>query len=240
MMNTSGIKTAFSGGKTMISIAVDGPSGAGKSTLSRRLASELGYIYVDTGAMYRTIGLFALRNGADLDSQAELAALLPEIKLEMRYVDGVQHMFLNGEDVSGLIRTEQVSMAASHVSAHPAVRAFLLETQRGLARENNILMDGRDIGTVVLPNAQVKIFLTASAQERARRRYNELAARGDDVTYEQVLADVEQRDYNDTHRAAAPLRAAEDAVTVDTTGHDFEESFRMMLDVIRRAQEQEG
>lgn len=224
----------------MISIAVDGPSGAGKSTLSRRLASELGYIYVDTGAMYRTIGLFALRNGADLDSQAELAALLPEIKLEMRYVDGVQHMFLNGEDVSGLIRTEQVSMAASHVSAHPAVRAFLLETQRGLARENNILMDGRDIGTVVLPNAQVKIFLTASAQERARRRYNELAARGDDVTYEQVLADVEQRDYNDTHRAAAPLRAAEDAVTVDTTGHDFEESFRMMLDVIRRAQEQEG
>lgn len=223
----------------MISIAVDGPSGAGKSTLSRRLAAELGYIYVDTGAMYRTIGLYALRKGADLDSEAQLAALLPEIHLEMRYVDGVQHMFLNGEDVSGPIRTEEVSMAASHVSAHPAVRAFLLETQRGLARENNVLMDGRDIGTVVLPDAQVKIFLTASAEERARRRYDELAARGENVSYEQVLADVRQRDYNDTHRAAAPLCAAQDAVTVDTTGCDFEQSFQMMLDVIRRAPKQE-
>ena len=149
--------------KNMISIAIDGPSGAGKSSLSRRLAAELGYIYVDTGAMYRTIGLHVLRSGADTEDEDAVAALLPGIRLEMRYVDGVQHMFLNGEDVSGLIRTEEVSMAASHVSAHPSVRAFLLDAQRALAKDNNVLMDGRDIGTVVLPGAQVKIFLTASA-----------------------------------------------------------------------------
>ena len=189
----------------MISIAIDGPSGAGKSSLSRRLAAELGYIYVDTGAMYRTIGLHVLRSGADTEDEDAVAALLPGIRLEMRYVDGVQHMFLNGEDVSGLIRTEEVSMAASHVSAHPSVRAFLLDAQRALAKDNNVLMDGRDIGTVVLPGAQVKIFLTASAGDRARRRYDELIARGEWVSYEQVLADVERRDYNDTHRAAAPL-----------------------------------
>lgn len=152
----------------MISIAIDGPSGAGKSSLSRRLAAELGYIYVDTGAMYRTIGLHVLRSGADTEDEDAVAALLPGIRLEMRYVDGVQHMFLNGEDVSGLIRTEEVSMAASHVSAHPSVRAFLLDAQRALAKDNNVLMDGRDIGTVVLPGAQVKIFLTASAGDRAR------------------------------------------------------------------------
>ena len=187
-------------------IAIDGPSGAGKSSLSRRLAAELGYIYVDTGAMYRTIGLHVLRSGADTEDEDAVAALLPGIRLEMRYVDGVQHMFLNGEDVSGLIRTEEVSMAASHVSAHPSVRAFLLDAQRALAKDNNVLMDGRDIGTVVLPGAQVKIFLTASAGDRARRRYDELIARGEWVSYEQVLADVERRDYNDTHRAAAPLR----------------------------------
>ena len=201
----------------MISIAIDGPSGAGKSSLSRRLAAELGYIYVDTGAMYRTIGLHVLR-----------------------YVDGVQHMFLNGEDVSGLIRTEEVSMAASHVSAHPSVRAFLLDAQRALAKDNNVLMDGRDIGTVVLPGAQVKIFLTASAGDRARRRYDELIARGEWVSYEQVLADVERRDYNDTHRAAAPLRPAADAVTVDTTGFTFDDAFALLLSTIRARLGQEG
>ncbi|MFQ8833856.1 MAG: (d)CMP kinase [Ruthenibacterium lactatiformans] len=197
----------------MISIAIDGPSGAGKSSLSRRLAAELGYIYVDTGAMYRTIGLHVLRSGADTEDEDAVAALLPGIRLEMRYVDGVQHMFLNGEDVSGLIRTEEVSMAASHVSAHPSVRAFLLDAQRALAKDNNVLMDGRDIGTVVLPGAQVKIFLTASAGDRARRRYDELIARGEWVSYEQVLADVERRDYNvpTVPRAVAP---AADAVTV--------------------------
>ena len=212
----------------MISIAIDGPSGAGKSSLSRRLAAELGYIYVDTGAMYRTIGLHVLRSGADTEDEDAVAALLPGIRLEMRYVDGVQHMFLNGEDVSGLIRTEEVSMAASHVSAHPSVRAFLLDAQRALAKDNNVLMDGRDIGTVVLPGAQVKIFLTASAGDRARRRY------------EQVLADVERRDYNDTHRAAAPLRPAADAVTVDTTGFTFDDAFALLLSTIRARLGQEG
>ena len=214
----------------MISIAIDGPSGAGKSSLSRRLAAELGYIYVDTGAMYRTIGLYVLRSGADTEDEDAVAALLSGIRLEMRYVDGVQHMFLNGEDVSGLIRTEEVSMAASHVSAHPSVRAFLLDAQRALAKDNNVLMDGRDIGTVVLPGAQVKIFLTASAGDRARRRYDELIARGEWV----------RRDYNDTHRAAAPLRPAADAVTVDTTGFTFDDAFALLLSTIRARLGQEG
>lgn len=216
----------------MISIAIDGPSGAGKSSLARRLAAQRGWLYVDTGAMYRTIGLYAVRAGADMDSEPAVAALLPGLSLVLRYVDGAQHMFLNGEDVSGLIRTEQVSMAASRVSAHPAVRAYLLETQRAFARENDVVMDGRDIGTVVLPRASVKIFLTASAEERAKRRYDELIARGEAVDYDAVLADVRRRDDNDTHRAAAPLRAAEDAVTVDTTGLSFDEAYRALCAAI--------
>lgn len=217
----------------MVSIAIDGPSGAGKSTLARRLAAELGYVYVDTGAMYRSIGLYTLRAGADCGSEAAVAALLPQISLSLEYQDGAQHILLNGEDVSDAVRTPEVSMAASAVSAHPPVRAFLLETQRELARRQNVLMDGRDIGTVILPNAQVKIFLTASPEERARRRFEELKARGETVTYEQVLEDVVQRDYNDTHREAAPLKAAPDAVTVDTTGLTFDESFEALLRVIR-------
>lgn len=217
----------------MISIAIDGPSGAGKSTLARRLAARHGWLYVDTGAMYRTIGLFAVRAGIDMRSEQAVAALLPQLSLGLRYVDGAQHMFLNGEDVSGLIRTEQVSMAASLVSAHPTVRAYLLETQRAFARENSVVMDGRDIGTVVLPDARVKIFLTASAGERARRRYDELIARGDAVEYEEVLADVKRRDGNDMNRAAAPLRAAADAVTVDTTGLTLEESFRLLCETVQ-------
>lgn len=216
----------------MISIAIDGPSGAGKSTLARTLAGELGYIYVDTGAMYRTIGLFALQNGVDPTQEDAVVALLPRISLSLRYVDDAQHMFLNGQDVSALIRTEEVSMAASGVSAHPAVRAFLLETQREMARRDNIIMDGRDIGTVVLPNAQVKLFLTATAEDRARRRYEEQKARGESVTYEAILRDVEQRDYNDTHRAAAPLRQAPDAVRVDTTGFVFEQSLALLRETI--------
>ena len=218
----------------MISIAIDGPSGAGKSTLARRMAAQNGWLYVDTGAMYRTIGLFAVREGVDMGSEQAVAALLPRLSLGLRYVDGAQHMFLNGEDVSGLIRTEQVSMAASMVSAHPAVRAYLLETQRAFARENSVVMDGRDIGTVVLPDASVKIFLTASAEERARRRYDELIARGGQVEYGEVLADVKRRDDNDMNRAAAPLRAAEDAVTVDTTGLTFEESFALLCETVKK------
>ena len=217
----------------MISIAIDGPSGAGKSTLARRLAAQLGYVYVDTGAMYRSIGLYALRAGADCHDEAAVAALLPQIRLSLEYQEGAQHILLNGEDVSDAIRTPEVSMAASAVSAHPPVRAFLLEAQRSLARSRNVLMDGRDIGTVILPDAQVKIFLTASPEERARRRFEELKARGEAVTYEQVLEDVVRRDYNDTHRAAAPLKAAPDAVTVDTTGLTFDESFEALLTIIR-------
>lgn len=218
----------------MVSIAIDGPSGAGKSTLARRLAAQYGWLYVDTGAMYRTIGLHAMRMGADMDSEQAVAALLPELSLGLGYVDGAQHMFLNGEDVSGLIRTERISMAASRVSAHPAVRAYLLETQRAFARENSVVMDGRDIGTVVLPDASVKIFLTASAEERARRRYDELLARGERVEYETVLADVKRRDASDTNRAAAPLRAAADAVTVDTTGLTPEESFALLCETVQK------
>ena len=224
----------------MISVAIDGPSGAGKSTLARRLASELGYVYVDTGAMYRAIGLYGLRAGADLKSEAQMAALLPAIRLELRYADGAQHILLNGEDVSEAIRTEQVGMAASSVSAHPAVRAFLLETQRELARHSNVLMDGRDIGTVVLPHATLKIFLTASPEARAGRGPAELAAKGQLADYDTVLRDIRTRDDQDTHRAAAPLRQAPDAVRVDTSELDFEQSFQALRSLVERAAAKEG
>ncbi len=216
----------------MISVAIDGPSGAGKSTLARRLAKELGYVYVDTGAMFRTIGLFALRQGIDPADTAAVNALLPQIKLSLASIDGTQHVYLNGEDVSTEIRQEQVGMAASAVGANPAVRSFLLDQQRALAESQNILMDGRDIGTVVLPNATVKIYLTASAEARAQRRLLELQEKGQDAVFETVLADIRQRDYQDTHREAAPLRQAEDAVLVDTSELNFEESFDRLKEVI--------
>lgn len=217
----------------MISVAIDGPSGAGKSSLAKRLAKDLGYVYVDTGAMYRSIGLYAVRAGVDPKDEAAVTALLPQIKLAIRLVDGAQHIYLNGEDVSDAIRAENIGMAASAVSAHPPVRAFLLDTQRGLAADQNILMDGRDIGTVVLPNAQVKIFLTASPEARATRRAAELAAKGQPADYETVLADIRRRDDQDTHRAAAPLRQAEDAVLADTSELDFEQSFQLLRSIIR-------
>ncbi len=212
----------------MISVAIDGPSGAGKSSLAKRLAADLGYVYVDTGAMYRTIGLYAVRQGADLHDAAAVAALLPQIRLDIRLVDGTQHVYLNGEDVSEAIRAEEIGMAASAVSAHPPVRAFLLETQRGLAANQNVLMDGRDIGTVVLPNATVKIFLTASPEARAQRRCKELQEKGQAAEYETVLADIRQRDDQDTHRAVAPLKQAEDAILVDTSDIDFDQSFAVL------------
>lgn len=218
----------------MISIAIDGPSGAGKSTLARRLAAHYGYLYVDTGAMYRAVGLYGLRQGTDLADGAAVAALLPGVQLRLGYRDGVQHIYLNGEDVSEAIRAEQVGMAASAVSAHPAVRAFLLDTQRALAKTNSVLMDGRDIGTVVLPDADVKIFLTAAPEVRARRRYDQLREKGLPADYETVLADVKQRDYNDTHRAAAPLCQAPDALLVDTSKLDFEQSFQALCRIIDR------
>ena len=212
----------------MISVAIDGPSGAGKSSLAKRLAADLGYVYVDTGAMYRTIGLYAVRQGADLHDAAAVAALLPQIRLDIRLVDGSQHVYLNGEDVSEAIRAEEIGMAASAVSAHPPVRAFLLETQRGLAANQNVLMDGRDIGTVVLPNATVKIFLTASPEARAQRRCKELQEKGQAAEYETVLADIRQRDDQDTHREVAPLKQAEDAILVDTSDIDFDQSFAVL------------
>lgn len=216
----------------MVSVAIDGPAGAGKSTLARRLAADFGYIYVDTGAMFRAIGLYALRAGKDPKDNEAVNALLPNITLEFAFIEGEQHIYLNGEDVSTAIRTEEVGMAASAVGANPAVRAFLLEMQRNMARTQNILMDGRDIGTVVLPNATVKIFLTASPEARATRRWKEYQQKGIDTPYEDVLADVKQRDYQDTHRAAAPLKQADDAVLLDTSELNFEQSFEAMKKMI--------
>ena len=214
----------------MVSIAIDGPSGAGKSTLAKRLAKELGYIYVDTGAMYRSIGLYALRRGVDPKNADAVQALLPGIELGIQLQDGAQHVYLNGEDVSTDIRAEAVGMAASAVSAHPAVRAFLLDTQRNLAKGQNILMDGRDIGTVVLPDATVKIFLTASPEARAERRRKELEEKGQPADFATVLADIQQRDYQDTHRAVAPLKQAQDAVLVDSS--DIEQTFALLKKTI--------
>ena len=217
----------------MVSVAIDGPAGAGKSTLARRLAAEMGYIYVDTGAMFRTIGLYALRKGVDPKDNAAVSTLLPEIGLRVDCIDGEQHIYLNGEDVSTAIRTEEAGMAASAVGANPEVRAFLLELQRGMTKTQNVLMDGRDIGTVVLPNATVKIFLTATPEARAERRYKELLMKGEKHDYQNVLADVRARDYQDTHRAAAPLRQAEDAVLVDTSELNFDQSFEALKKVIQ-------
>lgn len=218
----------------MINIAIDGPSGAGKSTIARAAAKELGFVYIDTGALYRTVGLFAAREGVDLESADEIAAVLekaPDVKFS--YVDGEQRMFLNGEDVSREIRTPESSMAASAVSAVPAVREYLFDLQKKMARENNCIMDGRDIGTVVLPDAQIKIFLTASAEARAERRASELREKGMPCDYEQVLADINQRDYNDTHREIAPLKQAEDAILLDTSGNELEQSVELVLNTIR-------
>lgn len=217
----------------MISVAIDGPSGAGKSSLAKRLAADLGFVYVDTGAMYRAIGLYAVRQGADLHDAAAVAALLPQIRLDIRLEGGAQHVYLNGEDVSTAIRAEQIGMAASAVSAHGSVRDFLLETQRSLAAGQNVLMDGRDIGTVVLPNATVKIFLTASAEARARRRCKELQEKGQPADYATVLADIRQRDEQDTHRAIAPLRQAADAIRIDTSEIDFEQSVALLKRTIQ-------
>ncbi len=216
----------------MISVAIDGPSGAGKSTLSRQIASKLGFIYVDTGALYRTIGLAVLNANIDTKDLKTVSGILPEIKLELKYISGEQRMFLNGKDVSDDIRTPEVSMAASDVSAHVPVREFLLETQRELANSSNAIMDGRDIGTVVLPNADIKIFLTASAQDRAQRRYEELLQKGQNVNYDDVLNDVITRDKNDETRAAAPLKPADDAILVNTTGNTFEQSLLLLQELI--------
>jgi len=216
------------------SIAIDGPSGAGKSTLAKALAKDLNYLYVDTGAIYRTVGLSIFRRGIDPTDWDAVATVLPEMEIRMGYGDdGLQHMFLDGDDVTETIRQHEISDYASKVSAIPAVRAFLLEMQRKLAREHNVVMDGRDIGTVVLPDAGLKIFLTAAAEDRAERRYRELLERGQQTDYETVLRDIRQRDRQDTERETAPLRQADDAILVDTTGVDLDGSISALRDIIR-------
>lgn len=217
-----------------ISVAIDGPSGAGKSTLARQAAQALGFLYVDTGAIYRTVALACSRNGVSPQHPEQVAALLPDLKIDLDYgADGVQRMLLNGEDVSDQIRTPEISMLTSAVSALPEVRAFLLEKQRELARTRNVIMDGRDIGTVVLPQATVKIYLTADAEARAQRRCAELREKGMDVSFEDVLRDVRERDENDSNRKVSPLRRAEDARLVDTTLLDLEQSLEVLISVIR-------
>ena len=216
-----------------ISVAIDGPSGAGKSTLARAAAKELDFLYVDTGAIYRTAALYMLRRKAAPESAGETAALLPEIDISMTYSGGIQRMLLNGEDVTDRIRTQEVSMAASVVAAHPPVRAFLLEMQRNMAKEHSVIMDGRDIGTVVLPNADLKIFLTAAPEARARRRLLELEQRGEAADYEAILHDIRARDYQDEHRPIAPLKQAADAVLLDTTDLDLGQSMSCLLSLVK-------
>ncbi len=217
-----------------IAIAIDGPAGAGKSTIAKAAARELGFIYVDTGALYRAIGLSAQRKGYTSDDKAEIISMLDTIKVELAFNEAhEQVVLLNGEDVSGFIRTPEISMMASAVSAIPEVRAYLLDLQRDIAHTNNVIMDGRDIGTVVLPDAKLKIFLSASAECRARRRYDQLTEAGMKVNYEDILRDVEARDYADSHRDIAPLKPAEGAVIVDTSGEDLETSVNRLLDIMR-------
>ena len=217
-----------------ISVAIDGPSGAGKSTLSRVAATELGFVYVDTGAIYRTVAFHTLRRGVDPQDASTVERLLPEIRIAVEYDgEGGQRMYLNGEDLTDLIRTQEISMAASKVSVHPAVRSFLLNMQREMAEKYSVIMDGRDIGTVVLPDADVKIFLTASSEARARRRWRDLQERGTAKDFQQLLQETRERDEADMNRAAAPLRPAEDAVLLDTTELTFEESGRRILEIIR-------
>ena len=228
MINQKGIITMS------IAIALDGPAGAGKSSIAKRAAAALDYIYVDTGALYRTIGLAASRRGVEPVASPEVDALLDAIRVELTFNENrEQVVLLNGEDVSSLIRTPEASMMASKISAIPSVRAYLLDLQRDMAKTHNVIMDGRDIGTVVLPDAQVKIFLTASPGARAERRYKELVEKGMDVNYDDILRDVITRDYNDTHRETAPLKPAEGCVTVDTTALDFEQSVQRIISVIK-------
>lgn len=214
-------------------IAIDGPAGAGKSATAKAVAKELGFIYVDTGALYRGIGLYVIRKGAKASSIEEVVPLLAEIKIEMKHIENEQHIFLNGEDVSGLIRTESVSAAASDVSAIPAVRDFLFDMQRDIAEKNDVIMDGRDIGTVVLPDAELKIFLTAKPEVRAERRVKQLLEKGIEAKFDDVLADVIQRDYNDSHRDFRPLKLAEDGILLDNSELSFEETFEKIISLAK-------
>lgn len=217
-----------------IAIAIDGPAGAGKSTIAKLAAKELNFIYVDTGALYRTVGLAATRNNVEAKPSEELDELLDKTKVELAFNENnEQIVLLDGEDVSDLIRTPQASMMASAISAVPAVRAYLLDLQRNIAKTNNVIMDGRDIGTVVLPDAKIKIFLSADPEDRAKRRYDELVEKGMDVKYEDILEDVKTRDYNDSHREIAPLKPAEDSILVNTTGNTLEQSVELLIKIMK-------
>lgn len=216
----------------MFNVAIDGPAGAGKSTIAKAAAKELGFIYVDTGALYRAIAYNAVTKGV-IDDTQKIIDMLTDTNVELKYVDGVQAVYLNGDDVSAYIRTPEISMGASKVSAIPQVREFLLNLQRDIAQKNNVIMDGRDIATVVLPNSDVKIFLFASPECRAQRRYKELMEKGEDVTLEDVLADVNQRDYQDSHREIAPLKPSEDSVMADTSKLNLEESIQLIINIIK-------
>ena len=214
-----------------VNIAIDGPAGAGKSTIAKMVSSKLGYIYVDTGALYRTAALFITENNIP---DEEIEKTLESADISLKFIDGTQRVFLGEKDVSDFIRTPEISMAASRTSAIPAVRAYLFETQKKIARENNVIMDGRDIGTVVLPDADVKIFLTASAEERANRRFKELSEKPDCPPYDDILKDIIQRDYQDMHRETSPLKQADDAVLVDTTKLDLEKSADEIIRIINK------
>ena len=216
-----------------VNIAIDGPAGAGKSSTAKLVAKKLGYIYVDTGALYRTVGLYSIRKGIDTKNAEKVIATLPDVKVEIKFVDGAQHVFLNGEDVSEAIRTPEASMGASNVSAIPKVREFLFDLQRKIAAENDCIMDGRDIGTVVLPNADVKIFLTTSVEERANRRYKEMLEKGEEADYNDILEDLKKRDYQDSHREIAPLKQADDAIYVDNGGYNLEDGAEDLLRIIK-------
>ena len=218
----------------MISIALDGPAGAGKSTLARAAAKELGFIYVDTGALYRAVGLKFSRQGYTTDLECDIKEVLKNTLVDIRFIGDEQHVFLDGEDVNSFIRTPEISMMASAVSAKPEVRAFLLELQRKLARENNVIMDGRDIGTVVLPDATLKLFVTATPETRANRRYKELTEKGMSVNYDDILADIKTRDYNDSHRPVAPLKVADGGIVFDTDNLDFTASLEALMEMIKK------
>lgn len=220
----------------MIQIAIDGPGGAGKSTVAKAVAAKLGIVYVDTGALYRTIGYYVRQKNISPDSREGVVACLPEISINIVYQDGAQHVYLNGEDLGDKIRTPEMSMYASAVSAIPEVRAFLLDTQRDIAKKNSVIMDGRDIGTVILPEADVKIFLTASEECRAQRRYKELIARGQNVTLEDVLAEMNQRDTQDSTRECAPTAAADDAILLDNTGMTFDQTIDAIVCLAKKTQ----
>lgn len=221
----------------MINIAIDGPAGAGKSTAAKLIAKELGFIYIDTGALYRAVGVAVMRKGFATNDAAAVISVLPEVELSLSFVDGEQRVFLNGEDVSREIRLNEASMAASNVSAIPEVRSFLLDMQKKFARENNCLMDGRDIGTVILPDAQLKVFLTASAEIRADRRYKELIEKGTPKDYDALLEEIKIRDYNDSHRAVAPLKPADDAIIIDSSDMTLSEVVEKVVSLVKEIKE---